>query len=154
MISGSPLVGAGEAAARPFARATSLDRCMALLSSPIIVRQHGHAMSSEPKMFPLLPVGFAPTGNQSMRFQDPPGCFGSYVVGAMRTLAYEYAEWVSQEITASQFSPFRRAVSMISETLRIPRNSTRQDQSRDQCPSAPVWTREYNVHTVLCQRLW
>ena len=28
-----------------------------------------------------------------MRFQDPPGCFGSYVVGAMRTLPYEYVEW-------------------------------------------------------------
>ncbi len=28
-----------------------------------------------------------------MRFQDPPGCFGSYVVGAMRAQPYEYAEW-------------------------------------------------------------
>ena len=62
MISGGPLVGAGEAAARPFARATPLDRCMALLSSPIIVRQHGHAMSPETKDVPVLPGGFAPTG--------------------------------------------------------------------------------------------
>ncbi len=78
MISGRPPVGT------------------ALLSSPIIViavRQHGHAMSSETvKMFPFLPR-LRRTGNQSMRFQDPPGCFGSYVVGATRALPYEYAEW-------------------------------------------------------------